>query len=475
MKPLIILTTAWLSLALGGYSSVQAQTKAPAPTKAPAKTPAPSGSGAAPAPVPRYQAGKLSTDPAQYITDVQGMMASTNNAAARAVGVSLKELWGTNRLTASQQARVVALSQTMLAKKFRPRPHFEAFFKALVGGTSTAKLTDQQMDQYLDVLGQTLEKEAPQETEKFIFSTSRFLNGGYLHRSGYNRLRAMGGTVSFAYSPVVAPASNLEFGTPAPAPKEEPQPVAKPEAKKPVAAKVPAKAKPAPKKKSSSGWDTADLWSSPSGGGWGDTDDGWGAPVKKKAPAKKPAAKGAPVAAKAAAPAKEAAPVAQASDFEAPTASFTPSATYDEYSAPPARGAVIVLKDADLFMATAGDSVVLKKVSGMAVPNSDRFLASGAQLGWSITNNPVTADIGGFDFDMAKPEFTAQPVMLTYPAVLEGSVKGALSYKSTRRKPGAADTGYPRFISLTNDARIKNLGENIQYRGGLSMAGRADS
>lgn len=471
MKPLIILTTAWLSLALGGYSSVQAQTKAPAPTKAPAKTPAPSGSGAAPAPVPRYQAGKLSTDPAQYITDVQGMMASTNNAAARAVGVSLKELWGTNRLTASQQARVVALSQTMLAKKFRPRPHFEAFFKALVGGTSTAKLTDQQMDQYLDVLGQTLEKEAPQETEKFIFSTSRFLNGGYLHRSGYNRLRAMGGTVSFAYSPVVAPASNLEFGTPAPAPKEEPQPVAKPEAKKPVAAKVPAKAKPAPKKKSSSGWDTADLWSSPSGGGWGDTDDGWGAPVKKKAPAKKPAAKGAPVAAKAAAPAKEAAPVAQASDFEAPTASFTPSATYDEYSAPPARGAVIVLKDADLFMATAGDSVVLKKVSGMAVPNSDRFLASGAQLGWSITNNPVTADIGGFDFDMAKPEFTAQPVMLTYPAVLEGSVKGALSYKSTRRKPGAADTGYPRFISLTNDARIKNLGENIQYRGGLSMAG----
>ncbi|MBD2768741.1 hypothetical protein IC235_12675 [Hymenobacter sp. BT664] len=466
MKPLIILTAAWLSLGLGSYSSVQAQPKAPAPTKAPA----PGGNGTAPAAAPRYQVGKLSTDPAQYIIDVQGMMASTNNAAARGVGSSLKELWGSNRLTASQQARIVALSQIMLAKRFRPRPHFETFFKSVLGGANSAKLTDQQMDQYLDVLGQTLEKESPQETEKFIFSTSRFLNGGYLHRSGYNTLRAIGGTVSFAYSPIAAPTSNLEFG--APAPKEEPLPAAKPAAKKPVAAKTPAKtAKPAPKKKASSGWDTADLWSSPSGGGWGDTDDGWGTPVKK-APAKKPAAKGAPMAAKATAPAKEAAPAVNAADFETPTASFTPSALpYDEYLAPPARGAVIVVKDVDLFMGTAGDSVLLKKVSGTAVPNSDRFLASGGQLVWSINTNPVTADIAGFDFDMSKPEFTAQPVTLTYPAVLEGSVKGALSYKSVRRKPGAADTGYPRFISLTNDARIKTLGENIQYRGGLSMAG----
>ncbi|ALW83956.1 hypothetical protein AUC43_01875 [Hymenobacter sedentarius] len=450
-------------MVLGGYSSAQAQTKAPAP------------GGAAPAAAPRYQVGRLSTDPAQYIVDVQSMMASTNNAAARAVGARLRELWGTNRLTSSQQARIVALSQVMLAKKFRPRPHFEQLYMAIIGGANSAKLSDQQMDQYLDVLGQTLEKEAPQETEKFIFSTSRFFNGGYLYRSGYSSLRAVGGTISFAYSPIAAPVSNLEFGASAPAPKDEPLPAAK----KPVAAaKTPAKAAPKPaapkpkKKASSSGWDTADMWSSPSGGGWGDSDDGWGAPVKKKAPAKKPVAKTATKASPTAAPAKAAAPTAKAADFEPPTASFTPSALpYDDYMAPPARGAVIVVKDTDLHMGTAGDSVVLKKVSGTAVPNSGRFLATGGQFAWVIKGNPVTADLAGFDFDMNKPEFTVQPVTLTYPAVLEAPVKGALSYKSVRRKPGAPDTGYPRFISLTNDARIKNLGENIQYRGGLSMAG----
>ena len=450
----------WLGLLLGGYAPAHAQTKAPAASPAPV-------AGAA----PRYQVGRLSTDPAQYIVDVQAMMASTNNGAARVVAARLRELWASNRLTTSQQRSIVALSQTMLAKKFRPRPHFEALFGAVVNGAILAKLNDQQMDQFLSVLTQTLEKEAPQETEKYLASTNRFFNGGYLYRSGYSTLRAVGGTVSFAYSPIAAPVSNLEFGAPAPAPKEEPLPAAKLPAKKPVAATP----KPAPKKKkaSSNGWDTSDLWSSPSGGGWGDTDDGWGAPVKKKAPAKKAVAK-APAGkapARAAAPASAAAPVARASDFDSPAA-FTPSALpYDEYLAPPARGPVIVVKEADLFIATAGDSVFLKKVSGTAVPNTGRFVATGGQFVWSIRTNLVTAELGGFDFDMTKPEFAAQPVTLTYPAVLEGPVKGALSYKSVRRKPNAPDTGYPRFISLTNDARIKNLGDNIQYRGGLSMAG----
>ena len=453
MKQVVILI-AWLSLLLGGTSAAQAQTKAAAPASSPA-----------PPAAPRYQVGKLSTDPAQFITDVQSMMAGTNNAGARVVAARLRELWASNRLTTSQQRSIVALSQTMLAKKFRPRPHFEAVFGSIVNGAILAKLSDQQMDQYLDVLSQTLEKEAPPETEKFILSTNRFFSGGYLFRSGYNTLRAVGGTVSFAYSPIAAPVSNLEFGAPAPAPKEEPLPAAKPAAKKPVAAKPVAKKK----KASSSGWDTADLWSSPSGGGWGDTDDGWGAPAKKKAPAKKPVAKAATAKA---APAKAAAPVVKSSDFDSPTASFTPSAVpYDVYSAPPARGPVIVVKDADLFMATPGDSVFLRKVSGTAVPTSGRFIGTSGQFVWSIKTNLVTADIGGFDFDMSKAEFKAEPVTLTYPFLLEAPVKGALSYKSVRRKPNAPDTGYPRFISLTNDARIKNLGANIQYRGGLSMSG----
>ena len=268
MKQLLVFITAWLGLLLSTFSVAQAQTK---PTAPPATAP---GATAA----PRYQAGKLSTDPAQYMTDVQAMMASTNNANARAVGARLKELWGSNRLTSSQQAHIVALSQTMLAKKFKPRPHFELLFGSIVSGATVAKLSDAQMDQFLDVLGQTLDKETPQETEKFIVSTNRFLNGGYFYRSGYNSLRAVGGTVSFAYSPIAATESNLEFG--ASRPGSEGRAAARRAQARRQKARCRQARPPSPrprKKPAAAAGIPADMWSSPTASGWGD-DDGWGAP-----------------------------------------------------------------------------------------------------------------------------------------------------------------------------------------------------
>lgn len=481
MKFPALLSTFILGTASLGAPAL-AQTKPPTRTSAakPAVVPAAPPTAAPTQPSPPLRAGslsggKLSTDPAQYILDVQAMMLSTNSVAARTAAANLRTLWGSNRLTASQQGRIVAISQQLLAKKFRPRPHFEALFTAITGGANSAKLSDQQMDQFLEVLAQSLDKEPVVQTEKFLFTSSRLLNGGVLYRSGFNSLKVKGGTLSFAYNAAPAePAGNLEFGAPEPKKSAAPAAVKPTAAAKKSAAKPVAKAAPKKKKASSSGWDTADLWSSPSGGGWGDTNDGWGAPVKKAAP-KKLAAK-APAKTAIAKTSAKAAPTPPAAgnpaDFDQ-SAAFTPTpgAAYDAYVAPPVRGAVFVLKDADLQLGTVGDSVTLHKVSGTAVPGTNRFVAQGGQLAWTIRQNPVSADLTGFDFDMGKPEFTAQPVTLSYAAVLEAPVKGALSYKAGRRKPGATDNGYPRFISLTNDARLKNVGQNISYQGGISIAG----
>src|SRR5690606_11191603 len=45
-----------------------------------------------------------------------------------------------------------------------------------------------------------------------------------------------------------------------------------------------------------------------------------------------------------------------------------------------------------------------------------------------------------------------------------------ITYKSVRR-PASRPASYPRFISITNNAKITNLGENISYKGGFSLAG----
>ena len=439
--------------------------------------------------VARYT-GHLSPDPAQFIVDARTMLVATNNAGARVLGDELRQLWGSNQLTASQQTTIAALTQKMLDKKLRPVPHLTAFFSALVSGKTKAGLSDQQVDQYLAALGQSVDKDPALAVEQYLLTTARVLSGGYVYRSGFNALRTTGGQLSFAYKAAAAPDPNASFDAPAapaalppPAPARPAAPAAKPAPKpkpKPVARKKPA----------SDGWDTPDLWSGgkaaqddgwgppissspkkkPASDGWGaPADDGWGAPVRKKAPAKavaKAPAKAKPVAAKPA----PAAPAFGAGDFDQPAVPSA-AARYDAYYPPPVSGPVIELKDADLVVRTNADSIVLRRVSGTVAPGSSRLVATGGQLAWTIKGNPVLAELAGFDFDLSKPEFTAQPVTLTYAALLEAPVKGALSYKSVRRKPGATESSYPRFISLTNDARLRNLGPGIAYQGGVSIAG----
>ena len=468
--------------------------------------------------------GHLAPDPAQFILDVNFMMLASGNAGAKALGEQLRQLWASNQLTSSQQMTIAALSEQMLVKKFRPVPHLTAFYSAVVGGKTKAKLSDAQMDQYLDALGQAVAKSPVLDTEKYLLATARALNGGYLYRTGFSTLRVAGGQWSFAYKAAAAPDPNASFDaptTPAPAapagaglmqmtPTGQPAAPAKPA----VAAKATAVAKPKPKpvvkKRASDGWDSGDLWSSGSSkaskndgwgsandgwgppissapkkkadDGWGSaSNDGWGAPVKKKTPANQRSASAKPVAKAAVKPKASAAPVAAkpaepaptAADFDQPSQPFAPSplAALAAYYPPAVSGPVLELKDADVTLSSGGDSITLHKLSGTVAPTSSRVLATGAEIAWTIKGNPVSAVLEAFDFDLSKPEFTAQPATLTYAYLLEKPAKGALSYKAVRRRAGTIESSYPRFISLTNDVVIKNVGTGIAYRGGLSLAG----
>ncbi|GAB2949348.1 hypothetical protein GCM10027048_13020 [Hymenobacter coalescens] len=403
-------------------------------------------------------------------------MTATKNPGAIAQAEQLRQLWGSNKLTASQQAKVIELARKMQERRLKPRPHLEAFWGLLLAAKQGQQpLSDQQTDQLLDVTGKALVPQDLKELEMFVTSTTQFLKTRQLYSSRYNRLRlANSSAVTFAYNdndyPGGAPATGSGWGAPKPEPK--PEPVKAPEPAKAAPAKAapkPAakpKPKPAPKKKSS-GWDDWDSGSWDTGGWGSSSDDGWGAPAKKKAPA--PAKK--TTAAKPAATPKTPEPIKPAEEWKDEPATPQAGTGYvDTYMAPSTRGPVIVVKDADIVLATAYDSVVIQKTSGTLVTGTNKFVGQGGTFGWQINNNPLTAELGAYDFDVNRPEFKAEPVTLTYPAVLEAPVKGALAYKAVQKK-GGGDTGYPRFVSLTNDARVKNIGDNITYQGGFSLNG----
>jgi hypothetical protein len=66
----------------------------------------------------------------------------------------------------------------MLDKQFRPLPHLVTFYNALVGGKNLAKLSDGQIDQLLDVLSQSLDRDPTTDTEQVLSSTARWLPSG---------------------------------------------------------------------------------------------------------------------------------------------------------------------------------------------------------------------------------------------------------------------------------------------------------
>ncbi|UOQ66776.1 hypothetical protein [Hymenobacter volaticus] len=181
----------WLCLVLLGVSApVLAQQNKPQPSKAQPATPA----AAAASAVPKFS-GKLSSDPAQFMQDVQLMMATTKNSAAIGSGVRLQQLWASNKLTATQQSKIVTLSQQMLALGYKPRPHFELLFNGLIAGATVQNMPDQQMDGLLDVLTKTVVNIPGPEAAKFIAATTQFLQTKTLYSSRYNKLR-VGGALS---------------------------------------------------------------------------------------------------------------------------------------------------------------------------------------------------------------------------------------------------------------------------------------
>lgn len=378
------------------------------------------------------QSQLLSQEPVKFIAEVKTLLAATRNEAAGQTGTNLEQLWTANAFTGAQQTQVMAIARQMQQKKLKTRPHLERFFNTLVSGVTGHQLSGARLDELLNVVSQSLEKDDLPSFERFLATTHAFLKDRTLHQSPYNALKVLNGDFSFAYREG-AQASLKEIQ--ASLPDFAAMPVAVP-AEIPPAEPLPAEPNALPAATS----DEDDLWSK----------------AIKKAPAKKSAA-----------PKK--APVAPAAPVEKtpPTPAADALANYPV----PVTGAVLLLRNINLAFTTPQDSLVLQDAEGAVLLTRQTFVASKGRFAWNYDGANASATFQAFHFDVTKPAFKAEHVTLANPAVLENAVEGIFEYRSVRTKNGA-DSGYPKFISYTNNARLKNIGSGIQYFGGFSMAGK---
>lgn len=384
------------------------------------------------------QTTKLFQDPAQFIPNVKALMAPTRNENALKVATQLEQIWSSGALNNTQQAKVIDIAQKMQLKKLKARPYYENFFGALASAVTVQKLSGSRLDGFLDVTSQSLEKDDPKGFEYFLSSAYSFLENKVIYKSGYNKLLAVNGTFSFEYRPgaqlslkeIQATLPDIAPAVAAPASVNEALP--------PLSESIPA----APQESAAED----DFWSKAS-------KPAKKAPVKKGTNSKKATTAKTPV---------KKAEVAKAEEPKKPTA--------PEYTVP-VTGAVLVLQNTSLKMVTPHDSLTLQEVDGAVLLTRHTFVASKGRYEWSQNGSNTSATFKSFHFDTTKPGFKAEKVTLTSATILENPVEGVWEYRSVK-VPKGGESSFPRFVSYTNNARVKNIGQNIKYIGGFSMAGK---
>lgn len=136
-------------------------------------------------------------------------------------------------------------------------------------------------------------------------------------------------------------------------------------------------------------------------------------------------------------------------------------------------GPVIDFKGINLIMTANGDSVAVQKTDGSLGLRDGVFVGKGGTFAWPSSGQigPAETSVALSDYSLAvnSPRLVADDVTLT-SALLAKPVKGTFEYVSKKRV-GNQPALYPRFMSWQNDAVLKTMTGDLDYRGGVALAG----
>jgi len=119
------------------------------------------------------------------------------------------------------------------------------------------------------------------------------------------------------------------------------------------------------------------------------------------------------------------------------------------------------------------DFIQIKDASGFINPITMEWSGITGKVSWERVGMPETeiyATLRDYKIDLKKPGYTADSVVLYYPALFDRAVMGRLEDKVTLVK-SINTAEYPKFDSYQQSFQINDYVPGINYRGGLSVEG----
>ncbi len=119
------------------------------------------------------------------------------------------------------------------------------------------------------------------------------------------------------------------------------------------------------------------------------------------------------------------------------------------------------------------DFIQIMNATGYIDPLTLEWIGTKGSVSWEragIPESEMHAILRDYKINLKTPNYSADSVILYYPARFKGEVMGRLNDKVALIK-NLASAKYPQFVSYKNSYRIDGFAPGVNYRGGMSVEG----
>ena len=149
---------------------------------------------------------RLSDKPETFITDIQTVMATDNNAIAIATGKKIESYW-TSRFSAEQKTALISTCRKMGTRGHK-MAQFYFFFTILDKCIEQEKFSDEKVSSLINITEKFVELYDIKTATKMLEILKDFLENRRLYSSNFNRLYALGGNYEFLFLDTKANVNN---------------------------------------------------------------------------------------------------------------------------------------------------------------------------------------------------------------------------------------------------------------------------
>jgi hypothetical protein len=164
---------------------------------------------------------RISEKPDDFIKSWQDVMTATQNAAAPDAIKSIDELWKHPRFAEARRGQLVAVSNSLQKKGYKPIPHQLALVEALLQAAKNENIETSVLEPFLATVQKTAELSDSKTFQTLLNISKAYFSNRAVYNSNYNRLYLFSGNVTFKYfeQPFTL---NAPTATPAPAGQNKP-------------------------------------------------------------------------------------------------------------------------------------------------------------------------------------------------------------------------------------------------------------